>query len=200
MQVSNLMHIYSSLNDADALLGVAALRQQGPTNADWIFAARKVGRWNDVESLYELETRAADSAADPAASMLQASSLLSAAGRGRDELARGAVVPSLTAAAAEDFLRCLMLAGKFQTLLAVADSWVSGAEGGSQGVVAGAAGIAAGWRLGNWAAVDRFLKVRPSICRHGTSRESLDGTTECLCFSLCRQQCSANCPFEAATA
>lgn len=163
MQVSNLMHIYSSLNDAEALLGVAALRQSGPTNADWIFAARKVGRWNDVESLYELESRAAEAVPDSAASLRQASSLLCATGRESEaELSRNCVVPSLTTSAAEDFLRCLMLAGKYQTLLAVADSWVSGAKGGSEAMVAGAAGIAASWRLGNWAAVDRFVKVSPS--------------------------------------
>jgi hypothetical protein len=153
------MHIYSSLNDADALLGVAALRQQGPTNADWIFAARKVGRWNDVESLYELEARATKASPDVTAVMQQASSLMHASGRGIDaELSRTCVVPSLTAAAAEDLLHCLILAGKYQTVVSVADSWVSGVQG-PHALVAGAAGIAASWRVGNWAAVDRFLKV-----------------------------------------
>jgi hypothetical protein len=162
LQVSNLMHIYSSLNDADALLGVAALRQQGPTNADWICAAQKVGRWNDVESLYELETRAADASPDAYSAMQRASSLLRSAGRviGPVESTRSCVVPSLTAAAAEDLLRCSMLAGKYQTVVSVADSWVSGAQG-PQALAAGAVGVAASWRLGNWAAVDRFLKVRP---------------------------------------
>jgi hypothetical protein len=163
VQVSNLMHIYSSLNDADALLGVAALRQQGPTNADWIFAARNVGRWNDVESLYELETRPTDAVIDPSATLNQASALLDSAGGDEDSRAR-CVVPSLTAAAAEDFLRCLMLAGKYQTLLAVADSWASSSKGVAHAIVAGAAGIAAGWRLGNWAAVDRFCKVCAPSC------------------------------------
>lgn len=162
------MHIYNSLNDAEALLGVAALRQQGPTNADWIFAARKVGRWSDVESLYELETRPTAAPAGPPASMQQASSLLCAAGQDRAaELSRRCVVPELTTAATEEFLRCLVLAGKYQTLMAVADSWVSGAKRGSHAMVAGAAGIAASWRLGNWAAVDRFLKVCvPAVLRH----------------------------------
>lgn len=162
VQVSNLMHIYSGLNDADALLGVAALRQNGPTSADWIFAARKVGRWNDVESLYELESRPAANTELPAAAHQITSSIHSAVHAAHDELSRSCAVPSLSASATEDFLRCLMLAGKYQTLLSVADSWVSSAHGTSHAMVAGAAGVAASWRLGKWAVVDRFLKVRTS--------------------------------------
>lgn len=152
------MHIYSSLNDADALVGVAALRRQGPTNADWVLAARQVGRWSDVEGLLELEARAPSAPSASAAALQHACTQLSSDAR------RSSFLPSLPPGAAEDFLRGLLHAGKPQTLLAVADSWVGGAGGGALVPVAAAGGVAAAWRLGNWAAADRFLKARLLLC------------------------------------
>lgn len=160
LQVTFIMHVYKSLNNPDALVGLSTLRQgtvqqASPdwqvTNHDWILAAQKVGRWSEVEALYEVRMRPPVVGARDAAG--RAAAALSGAGPGTRQ-------QQLLGAEREDFLRSLLLADRPQLLMAVADSWVAGAEQRSHAYQAAAAGIAAAWRCGEWSSLDRFLRVR----------------------------------------
>eukprot|EP00892_Ulva_mutabilis_P006464 jgi/Ulvmu1/418/UM001_0425.1 len=158
-QVTFIMHVYKSLNNPDALVGLSTLRQGASrqatpdwqiTNHDWILAAQKVGRWSEVEVLYEVRMHAA--VEDTQGAAARAAGTLGGAAPGARQL-------QLLGAEREDFLRSLLLAGRPQLLMAVADSWVAGAEQRAHACQAAAAGIAAAWRCGEWTVLDRFLRV-----------------------------------------
>lgn len=160
MQVTFLMHVYKSLNNPDGLVGLSTLRQGAAqrttpdwrvTNHDWILAAQNVGRWSEVEALYEVRMRAP--AGEPRAAVATAAADL----RGGPPSVRQQQLLGVERA---DFLQSLLLAGRPQLLMSVADSWVSGAETREHAFQAAAAGVAAAWRCGEWSSLDRFLRVR----------------------------------------
>lgn len=158
------MHVYKGLNNPDGLVGLSTLRQGAAqraapdwrgANHDWILAAQNVGRWSEVETLYEVRMR------EPVA---EARGAVARAADGLGAGAPGARQQQLLGPERTDFLRSLLLAGRPQLLLAVADSWAAGAETRAHAFQAAAAGVAAAWRCGEWGSLDRFLRVCLSCC------------------------------------
>ena len=143
------MQMYQGLDDPDALTGAIAMRSSGATHEDSILAAQKMGRWSEVEALYEV-SRPSAGAGDGAAS----SALQQAAGALRHARDSG----SALARPPDGYLHSLLAANKPKLLLDVAAGWAQCA-GADVRTHAAAAGVAAGWRLGDWGATARFLQV-----------------------------------------
>ena len=157
VQVTNLMQVYKGLEDPDALTGVINLRQGGPSHADCILAAQKMGRWDEAAALFEVSSAPGVSEHGASTSALQH--------------AQGVTSDALSAhGAGEGYLQSFLAAGKPRLLLSVAEGMLrredqdlsAGESAQSQHAQqrAAAAGVAAAWRLSDWSAADSFLKAR----------------------------------------